>query len=145
MNKSRLRIERGFSVVELLVAVAVLSVGLLGLAQLIGVALQQNDFARYNTTAIEVAQGKLEELRALYNWQVASGGSSADLSDGDHGPVTVVLAADSQNYGSRSMSVAWTVSSPTTVRKDIVIRVTPTGNSAANVSKPVVINTSLTP
>jgi prepilin-type N-terminal cleavage/methylation domain-containing protein len=145
MNKPRVRVEGGFSIVELLVAVAVLAVGLLGLAQLIGVALQQNDFARYNTTAIEVAQGKLEELRALYNWQVASGGSSSDLSDGGHGPVTVVLASDSQSYGSRSMTVSWTVSSPTTVRKDIVIRVIPTTSSEAHVSKPVIINTSLTP
>ena len=145
MNRERVQNQRGFSLLELFVTVAILAIGLLGLAQLMGLAVQQNDFARYNTAAIQVARGKLENLKAAYNQQLATGVPSADLTDGQHGPETVTLEADNSVYGQRSLVVGWAVTSPTTTRKDIVISVTPSTATQSLLSKIVTVNTTLSP
>lgn len=56
--------ERGFSLVEVLVASTVLTVGLVALAQLFAAATASNLNARHLTYATVLAAQKLEELRA---------------------------------------------------------------------------------
>jgi uncharacterized protein (TIGR02598 family) len=64
-RRSRVRrIFPGFSLIEVAVATAVLTVGILGLAQLLVVATDANRTARATTTAAVLARSKLEELRA---------------------------------------------------------------------------------
>ncbi|MFQ5741317.1 MAG: prepilin-type N-terminal cleavage/methylation domain-containing protein [Acidobacteriota bacterium] len=150
MNKHKVNRDRGFSIVEVMVAMAVLAISILGMAQLTALAVQQNSFARYNTAAVEIARGKLEELESVYSWELTTVTSSPDLTDGEHGPETVVLPSDTQTQGSRDFSVSWTVSSPSTTRKDIVITVRPAGVSDPESqdvlrSKTVTINSSLAP
>ncbi len=142
------RSSRGFTVIELLVAVAVLSISLLGLAQLLGVAIQQNQLSRYNTAALEVARGKLERLKAQFNRQLETGVPSSDLVDGSHGPESVVLSSQDEAYGSRMLQVSWRVSSPGGSRKDVQINVNPLGAGNQNQGlwhKVVTIDTSFTP
>ncbi len=139
----------GFSLLELLVAVAVLAVSLLGLAQLLGVAIQQNEFSIYNTSAIELARGKLEELKAAYNWELATGGTSADLTDGNHGPEQISLESDDTFHGDRILTVTWSVNRVGN-RKDVVISVNPDGMSdplaqSPKTRKTVVMTTSFSP
>lgn len=55
----------GFSLIEALIATAVLTVGVLGLAQLLVAATTANAKARAATTAAILARGKLEELRSV--------------------------------------------------------------------------------
>lgn len=55
---------QGFSLLEVLVAQALLSVGLLSVAQLFGVAMLRNTDARVQSLAVTLAQGKMESLRA---------------------------------------------------------------------------------
>lgn len=117
---------RGFSLIETMIAMAVLAVSLLGLAQLFGVALYQNSFARYNTMAITVGQGKLEQLKGLYNADLETGNSSSDLSNGTHGPESVILqAASSSNQGDWEFLVSWTVTSPSSAEKTVTVTVAP--------------------
>ncbi len=56
--------SHGFSLIETLVATTVLTVGVLGLAQLIVAAATANHAARATTTATILARSKMEELRA---------------------------------------------------------------------------------
>lgn len=140
----------GFSVLEMVVAIAVIGVSLLGLAQLLSVAIQQNDFARYSTIGIEVARGKLEELKAAYNRQIETGALQDSLSDGEHGPENIVLPSYSSAYGFRTLAVKWWVDSPSAARKNIRISVWPAGvatDESFNTqrSKAITINTALTP
>lgn len=60
----RARVAAGFSLVEVLVAVVVLSIGLLGLAALQITGVRANDSAELRTTATLAAQDVADRLRA---------------------------------------------------------------------------------
>lgn len=102
--------EAGFSLIETMVAIIVLSISLIGLAQLVLVAQQQNRFAGYTTAGIGVAQAKLEELKSLYNSDIANGTMSTDMTPGSHGPETRTIAAPSNtNQGDQQFLVSWEI------------------------------------
>lgn len=120
--------ESGFSILETLIAATVLGVSLLGMAQLVGLAVQQDGFARYSTAAISIARSKVEELKANYNQQISSGTPASSLTDGSHGPEYRVVQSGSEDSANRSLSVSWTVST-SGLQKDIVVSVIPSGGS----------------
>ena len=60
-----MRSDEGFSILEVLVAIAVLTVALVGLAQLCGVSMRANARAKDATYASLLAQQKMEQLRGL--------------------------------------------------------------------------------
>lgn len=86
-----MRQARGFSLLEVLVAMSIVTVGVAALAQLSIVAIRAADGAKTTTTAAVLAQQKMEQLRGLA-WgidalgmavsdtttDIVSGGSSAD-------------------------------------------------------------------
>ena len=56
--------SKGFSLVEVMVAITFLGVGLLAIAQLIPMGLATISQARVRTNAVQAAQQRLDELRA---------------------------------------------------------------------------------
>jgi prepilin-type N-terminal cleavage/methylation domain-containing protein len=72
------RLNHAFSLVEVIVAVAILSIALVGLAHGISVALASSKEAELQTTASMYAAGLIEELRA-------QGGITDGQSQGDCG------------------------------------------------------------
>jgi prepilin-type N-terminal cleavage/methylation domain-containing protein len=71
--------HRGFSLLEVLFALAVLSVALAGLAQLFTIAARANASARATTYAVVLAQEKMEQLRGLAFGFDTSGNAVTDL------------------------------------------------------------------
>jgi prepilin-type N-terminal cleavage/methylation domain-containing protein len=65
LARSRCTDARGFSLVEVIVAMLVLSVGLISVAQLFAVSTKGNTAARANTFTVMLAEQKMEQLRAL--------------------------------------------------------------------------------
>lgn len=75
--------SRGFSMVELLVAVFVLSIGLLGYASMLGVSLKSNQGANHRTQATDLAYEAIDMMRAnridaqyfvtSYRWTLPTG------------------------------------------------------------------------
>jgi prepilin-type N-terminal cleavage/methylation domain-containing protein len=59
--------ESGFSLVEVLFATFIMAVALSALAQLFALSTRNNMSARYSTTAVILAEQKMEHLRGL-NW-----------------------------------------------------------------------------
>ncbi len=57
---------RAFTLLEVLVALAVLSLGLMAVADLAGTALRQHGYARDLTVATALARGKMAELEETY-------------------------------------------------------------------------------
>ena len=55
--------EQGFTLMELLVAVTVLAIGLLGIAGLQGTTIRRNVTAMRNTEATALIEDKIEEIR----------------------------------------------------------------------------------
>ena len=60
-----MRRERGFSLIEVLVATTILTVALTALAQLFAMSTRANDSAHITTYASVLAQQKMEQLRGL--------------------------------------------------------------------------------
>src|SRR5688572_5611127 len=65
LAKSRCSSESGFSLIEVLAAMVVLSVSLVSLAQLFALSTRNNFSSRSNTYAALLAQQKMEQLRGL--------------------------------------------------------------------------------
>ena len=59
-----LKEPKGFSMIEMLIALVILSVSLLALASLMGVVTRNNSYGSHLTEATTFAQDRLEELRA---------------------------------------------------------------------------------
>jgi prepilin-type N-terminal cleavage/methylation domain-containing protein len=75
-----MRYAQGFSLIEVLVATAILTIGVTALAQLVTIAMRVNASARATTSAVLLAQAKMEQLRSLA-WGVdANGAPISDLT-----------------------------------------------------------------
>ena len=79
-----LKDQKGFTLLELLIALVILAIGLLGLAGLHISAITGNVSGFKLSTASAVAQEQIEELKALDP-------SDADLGTGDHDDGNVVV------------------------------------------------------
>jgi len=102
--------QKGFSLIECMIALGFLAITMLGVIQLFGVSVRQNSFARYNTMAVVVAQECLEGLQTEYNNEWEYGVVSANLTAGTHGPETFTLPAPAgSGSGDRDFEVTWTV------------------------------------
>ncbi len=100
---------------ECMIALVILLISGLAMAQLMGVAARQNAFARYNTMALEVAQMKLEQLGTKYNNELETATTDADLTAGAHpagAPGYQLVTLDEPTYSNRGDSqfqVSWAV------------------------------------
>jgi type IV pilus assembly protein PilV len=72
--------SRGFSLIELLIALVILSISLLALAGLMTMTTQYNSSGAHVTEAVTLGQDKLEELKAV-PWATVN-------TDTDPAPVT---------------------------------------------------------
>ena len=82
------RAQTGFTIVEVLVAVAIFAIALTGIASLLGTTVRANGLAAQLTAATQLTQDKLEELRNTPYTAVASGADSTGLTEtGESGGV----------------------------------------------------------
>ena len=72
LNTSK-RARRGFTLVELIIAIVILVVGVLGLASTAAVVMKQITASSMQTRAAMMAQSRLERLRSVPCAQMASG------------------------------------------------------------------------
>jgi prepilin-type N-terminal cleavage/methylation domain-containing protein len=102
----------GFTVMELIVAIVILSVGLLGLAATSGVVMRLIGGGTHQTVAANVALARFESLRALSCGRVA-GGSASNRNVQEIWTVTPVgpVAAP------RAMDVSLTINYHTSMRR----------------------------
>lgn len=63
---------RGFTLVEVLVAVLVISIGMLGVAKLVLAAVKANDSAYFRSQAAALAYSILDDMRANHQYAVSS-------------------------------------------------------------------------
>jgi len=75
---------KGFTLIEVLVALVILSFSLLGLAGLMVSTTKNNSFGSHMTEAATFAQDKLEELRAV-KWENLIDGNHTDQQGGSTG------------------------------------------------------------
>ena len=66
--------ESGFTLLEVIIAISILTVGMLAVASMQTAAIRGNSFANQATESITWAQDKMEDLMALTYSAVANGG-----------------------------------------------------------------------
>jgi type IV pilus assembly protein PilV len=64
MKRKQRQSNSGFTLIEVLVAIIILSIGLLAVAAMQATSIRSNDFAQRLTVITAVAQGTLEDLMA---------------------------------------------------------------------------------
>ena len=97
----------GFTIVELIVAVLILSIGVVGLAGTAAVVTKQMTYAKRETTAATIAERRLEQLQAVSCGNMSSSSATTE-----------------------GMNVAWTVGSTNNNTKTVTITVTTGGSSS---------------
>ena len=66
----------GFTIMELIVAIVILSIGILGLAASSGIVMRMIGGGTHQTVAANVAQARFESLRSLSCGRITSGSAS---------------------------------------------------------------------
>ena len=78
--------QQGFSLIETIVSIVIITVGLLTLAHLLTISIVMHERTESDLKAVQVAQGKMESLKAQFNTFMTTGSLPGDLSAGSHGP-----------------------------------------------------------
>jgi type IV pilus assembly protein PilV len=91
--------EKGFTLIEVMIALLILSIGLLGMAGLQIAATRSNSFSNQMTIGITLAQDRLEELRNLKY-------DNAQLGVGSHTDTDNPI----RSLGDMGFNRSWTVS-----------------------------------
>jgi len=96
--------RKGFTLIELVVAIAVFSIGFVAVAKMQSNAISGQSYSMQMTDAVDIFNGQAENLNAqpIYP-SYTSTAQSPDLTAGNHGPSTVTRRGI--NY-----SVSWVVS-----------------------------------
>ena len=95
----RARGQGGFTLIELMVALTILIIGLLGLMGIVMVSLRASSFSRRGTEASVLAEDKIEELRTA---ATPTGGTETDIdargNTGAGGIFTRTTTVNTVNY-----------------------------------------------
>jgi prepilin-type N-terminal cleavage/methylation domain-containing protein len=99
ISRARLRRRSGFTVMELIVAIVILSIGLLGLAATSGIVMRLIGGGSHQTVAGNVALARFEQLRGLSCGRITSGyATSRNVQEAwsvtPVGPVAAPMAMD---------------------------------------------------
>lgn len=96
----------GFTLIEMLIALVIMTVGLLSAGQLMYVAMGSASLARSKGNAATVASDRLEFLADVYRRDRLD----ASLTVGDHGPEVVQVTNPNTGTALNRFRVQWTVS-----------------------------------
>lgn len=109
----------GFTLIEMLIALVIMTVGLLSAGQLMYVAMASASLARSKGAAATVASDKLEFLADVFRRNPSDG----SLTNGDHGPEQVQVTNPNTGTALNRFRVQWTVSTVSDPRPGKVLPV----------------------
>jgi len=123
--------QAGFSLIEALIALIVLTFGLLAAGRLIVTAASSASLARSQASAATAAQDKIHALAELYRRDPGC----PELTPGDHGPEQLQVVAPASNTVLNRFRVSWSVAAVPDPRpgkspraKQVTVTVVPAGD-----------------
>ncbi|CAB1275149.1 type IV pilus modification PilV family protein [Candidatus Nitrosacidococcus tergens] len=81
--------EKGLGIVELMITIVILSVTMVATAKLQGILLQSSSETNERATALNLVQGKLEDLQGSFNQLTGSSNSFVDIQSGADADITI--------------------------------------------------------
>jgi prepilin-type N-terminal cleavage/methylation domain-containing protein len=118
--------NRGFTLLETIVAVVILTTGLLMLAHLTVVGIDMHERTESDVKAIQLAQAKMESLKSQFSQTILGGQTPYELTEGIHGPETMMIQTteyDTQN--NLYFNVAWNITNLPRGKKQVTLSVQP--------------------
>ncbi|HYM07207.1 MAG TPA: prepilin-type N-terminal cleavage/methylation domain-containing protein [Terriglobales bacterium] len=142
-NKSQDALARGFTLIEVLISIAILSIGLLSVAALIGSTMNSGTTARYMNMANTLASEKLDMLNKWPSTDanVAPGGSltgSATCNANEYCDQVTMSESSGANYETQTQSVTDPITGLTSLVTTTIVQTssgcvnTPTACGVAN-------------
>ena len=109
MSVTRLRDSRGFTLIEIVVAIVMLAFGVLASASLTAALMASNRGVTNRTRAVEVLREKVEDLQSIRYPQIVNGNDTATVG-GVSFARSWAVAANSPvtNTKTVTLSVTWT-------------------------------------
>ncbi len=103
--------EKGFSLLEILIALSIFSIGLLAVAEMQIMAMKGNAFSSKTTGGTTLAQDQMEQLMALtYSSQTTDNNLVDTDSDGDAGLNDATTTTADFNQTQDTYTIYWNIS-----------------------------------
>jgi type IV pilus assembly protein PilV len=121
---TRRQSEAGFTLIELMIAIVVVVIGVLGMSSVTATAIRHQDLSAARTDMATIADNKFEELRAIAG-AVARTADTMQLVPG--GSLTVATANynDAVTERGRTYTRLWLVTAGVGGTRSVTIRITP--------------------
>ena len=118
------RSEAGFTLIELMIAIVVVVIGVLGMSSVTATSIRQQDLSAARTDMAALADNKFEELRAFAG-AVQRTADTVQLVPG--GSLTVATANynDAVTERGRTYTRRWVVTTGVGGTRNVTIRITP--------------------
>jgi prepilin-type N-terminal cleavage/methylation domain-containing protein len=129
------RSEEGFTLVELLIAIMVITVGVIGISSTTATMIRHQDLSAARTDMAALADNKFEQLRGFAGARVLVLADTSQLTPG--GSLTVATAGynDVVTERGRTYTRLWLVTLGVGTTRNVTIRITPQVGSRAPQSK----------
>ena len=99
--------NRGFTLIEVMIAVFLLAVALMGLASVTTTVIRGNSFSQTLTTATTLAKDQMEDLKSTDYGDLLSGNDTKSMDNLDYTRAWTV-GAETNNRKTVAVTVTWT-------------------------------------
>ena len=149
MILNRKRRQDGFTLIETMVAIVIITIGLLMLTHLMVVSIVLHERTESDVKSTQFAQAKMESLKAQFSNSLLGGTLPGDLASGSHGPETMMIQTDEDNNTQNYLyfNVSWNITDLAGGQKQVNLSVSPMSydNSSDESVIPVSIVSVLAP
>jgi len=127
MILNRKRRQDGFTLVEAMVAIVIITVGLLMLTHLMVISIVLHERTESDVKSTQLAQAKMESLKAQFSNSLLGGTLPGDLVSGSHGPETMMIQTDEDNNTQNYLyfNVSWNITDLAGGQKQVNLSVSP--------------------